>query len=110
MSTSKFKQTEIGIIPEDWEVVRLGDEDVADIIMEQSPPSSTCNQEGIGLPFLQGNAEFGGTYPAPILWCSQPIKIAEKNDILLSVRAEKLERVKRGLMNYLLNGRKRVEI
>jgi len=82
-----FKQTEIGRIPEEWEVVRLGDESVADLIMGQSPPSSTYNNTGIGLPFLQGNAEFGEMYPTPVLSCSHPIKIAERNDILLSVRA-----------------------
>ncbi|GFO96077.1 restriction endonuclease S subunits [groundwater metagenome] len=74
-------------IPKDWEILRLGNESIADLIMGQSPPSSTYNYEGIGLPFLQGNADFGETYPTPILSCSQPIKIAEKNDILLSVRA-----------------------
>ncbi len=81
------KQTPVGEVPEGWEVARLGDESIIDLIMGQSPPSSTYNDKGIGLPFLQGNAEFGETYPAPILSCSQPIKIAEKNDILLSVRA-----------------------
>lgn len=78
---------QMGSIPKDWKIVKLGDESIADLIMGQSPPSSTYNDKGIGLPFLQGNAEFGETYPAPILSCSQPIKIAEKNDILLSVRA-----------------------
>ena len=87
MSERDFKHTEIGKIPKEWEVVRLGDESVADLIMGQSPPSSTYNNTGIGLPFLQGNAEFGEMYPTPVLSCSHPIKIAEINDILLSVRA-----------------------
>jgi len=78
---------QIESIPKDWEIVILGDESIADLIMGQSPPSSTYNDKGIGLPFLQGNAEFGETYPKSIFSCSQPIKIAEKNDILLSVRA-----------------------
>jgi type I restriction enzyme S subunit len=82
-----FIQTEIGKMPKKWKVVRLGDEEVAVLIMGQSPPSSTYNNTGIGLPFLQGNAEFGEMYPTPVLSCSHPIKITEKNDILLSVRA-----------------------
>lgn len=82
-----FKETPIGKIPNDWEVVRLGDRNVAALIMGQSPPSSTYNKERVGLPFLQGKAEFGEIYPSPILYCSKPIKIAESNDILLSVRA-----------------------
>lgn len=83
----EFKDSEIGRIPKEWEVVRLGDKNVVDIIMGQSPPSSTYNKKGVGLPFLQGKAEFGEIHPSPILYCSKPIKIAESNDILLSVRA-----------------------
>ncbi len=83
----EYNQTPVEEIPKEWEMVRLGNENIADLIMGQSPPSSTYNDKGIGLPFLQGNAEFGETYPTPILSCSQPIKIVEKNDILLSVRA-----------------------
>jgi len=80
-----YKNTPIGRIPADWEVVRFGD--VAQIIMGQAPPSSTYNKEGNGLPFLQGKAEFKEIYPSPSIYCSKPIKIAETNDILLSVRA-----------------------
>lgn len=57
------------------------------IIAGQSPESSTYNIDGNGLPFFQGKAEFGGLYPTIKNFCSQPKKIAEKNDILLSVRA-----------------------
>ncbi|MCS7144515.1 MAG: restriction endonuclease subunit S, partial [Archaeoglobaceae archaeon] len=81
----EFKDTEIGKIPKDWEVVRLGE--IAEIIMGQSPPSSTYNEDKNGLPFLQGKMEFGEIYPSPKLYCSQPIKIAEANDVLISVRA-----------------------
>jgi type I restriction enzyme S subunit len=45
-----FKETEIGPIPVEWEVVRLGE--VASLTMGQSPPSSTYNTDGDGLPFL----------------------------------------------------------
>jgi len=62
-------------------------EEVAEIIMGQSPPSSTYNTKRNGLPFLQGKFEFGEIYPVPIKFCSQPLRIAKKNDVLLSVRA-----------------------
>jgi len=74
-------------LPQGWKIVYLGDKDIVDVIMGQSPPSSTYNNKNEGLPFLQGNAEFGELYPNPIFSCSNPIKIAEKNDLLLSVRA-----------------------
>jgi len=64
--TTEYKQTPIGQVPKDWDVVRLGKTDVADIIMGQSPPSSTYNERGEGLPFLQGKAEFGDIYPKPV--------------------------------------------
>jgi len=83
----QYKDTEIGKIPREWEVVRLGSKYAAEIIMGQSPPSSTYNKRGQGIPFLQGKAEFGGIYPSPIMFCSNPQKIAESNDILISVRA-----------------------
>jgi len=83
--TGDFETTEIGPLPEDWQVVRLGE--VADLIMGQSPPSNTYNTAMKGLPFLQGKAEFGNIHPTPIKWCSQPLKTAQPNDILVSVRA-----------------------
>jgi len=86
MKVSKKEENPDKVL-EEWEILRLGDESIGELIMGQSPPSSTYNNKGIGLPFLQGNAEFGEIYPEPTLSCSQPIKIAEKNDILLSVRA-----------------------
>jgi len=61
--------------------------DIADIIMGQSPPSSTYNANRVGLPFYQGKKEFGNLYPTPEKYCSEPKKIAESNDILISVRA-----------------------
>ncbi len=84
---TNFKHTVVGKIPNEWEIVRLGDERLFNIIMGQSPASSTYNKKGEGLPFLQGKMEFGRMYPSPILYCSQPIKIAEQNDVIISVRA-----------------------
>ena len=82
-----FKETPIGKVPRDWEVIKLGDQNIAVLIMGQSPPSSTYNKDGEGLLFLQGKAEFGEIYPSPFVYCSKPIKIADTNDVLLSVRA-----------------------
>jgi type I restriction enzyme S subunit len=68
-----------------WSWVKLGD--VCEIIMGQSPSSSTYNIEQIGLPFFQGKAEFTELYPEVKKWCSEPKKIAEPCDVLVSVRA-----------------------
>lgn len=61
--------------------------EVAKLIMGQSPSSQHYNQNREGLPFYQGKTDFGTIHPTPTKWCSSPIKIAEKNDILISVRA-----------------------
>lgn len=76
---------EEGKLPKDWKWVQLGD--ACNIIMGQSPPSTSYNTDGIGLPFFQGKAEFTDLYPIVEKWCTTPNKIAEPNDILLSVRA-----------------------
>jgi type I restriction enzyme, S subunit len=72
-------------IPKDWELERL--DSFMDVNMGQSPKSETYNLQGKGLPFFQGISEFGRVSPTPKNWCSSPIKIAEKDDILISVRA-----------------------
>ena len=58
-----------------------------DLNMGQSPNSETYNEENIGLPFFQGNADFGEVYPKVRIWCSSPVKVAAVGDILISVRA-----------------------
>lgn len=62
--------------------------EVAEIIMGQSPDSNSYNNTEMGLPFYQGKTEFSDKYiGSPVTWCSSPCRIAEKNDILMSVRA-----------------------
>lgn len=66
-------------------MARLGD--ICTVNMGQSPDSATYNEVGRGLPFFQGNADFGRLHPAVRVWCSEPTKIAHTGDILISVRA-----------------------
>ncbi|SIL85666.1 restriction endonuclease S subunit [Mycobacteroides abscessus subsp. abscessus] len=67
--------------------VRLADPDVAEVILGQSPSSSTYNEQGAGLPFFQGKADFGLVHPTPRVWCTAGSKFAKANDVLLSIRA-----------------------
>jgi len=64
---------------------RLGN--VAGIIMGQSPPGSTYNENGNGLPFFQGIRDFNYRHPSVRVFCSAPSRVAQPGDILLSVRA-----------------------
>jgi type I restriction enzyme S subunit len=70
---------------DDWIETSL--QEIAEVIMGQSPDGKSYNHTGEGLPFMQGSAEFGDHYPTPEKWCSDPKKIAEPGDLLLSVRA-----------------------
>ena len=72
-------------LPDGWVWTTL--EKISEIILGQSPPSSTYNTEGEGLPFYQGKLEFGKLYPTPRKWCTVPKKIAEKDDVFISIRA-----------------------
>lgn len=71
--------------PFDGEQVKLGD--VATLVLGQSPSSESYNTTGEGLPFYQGNADFGNEHPSTKVWCTEPKKTAEAGDLLLSVRA-----------------------
>jgi len=64
---------------------RIGN--IADIIAGQSPPSSSYNKNGTGVPFFQGKADYGLINPTIRSWCSEPNKISLPGDILISVRA-----------------------
>lgn len=61
--------------------------EAATIIMGQSPPSTSYNVKREGLPFFQGKADFTDLYPTIRMFCTEPNKIAEAGDILISVRA-----------------------
>lgn len=66
----------------------------ADVVMGQSPGADLCNTEGLGLPFLQGCAEFGVRHPQSEIYCSPPLRVAKAGSVLISVRAPV------GTMNY----------
>jgi restriction endonuclease S subunit len=69
-----------------WSMVRLGD--VCEIIAGQSPDGKYYNEQGNGTPFYQGKTEFTEKYlGSPVKWTTEETKIADKDDILMSVRA-----------------------
>ena len=80
-----YKHTDVGVIPEDWEVRRLGD--IADIVMGQSPSSSNYNRRGDGLPLIQGNADVVDRRTIIRNFTTQITKRGRENDVLMSVRA-----------------------
>jgi type I restriction enzyme S subunit len=85
-TTSKIDNSEIPFeLPKNWMWVNL--DSYVLIVMGQSPDSTYYNNHKKGLPFYQGKSDFNNLYPTPRVWCEIPLKIAEENDILISVRA-----------------------
>ncbi|WPD23622.1 MAG: restriction endonuclease subunit S [Candidatus Electrothrix scaldis] len=76
---------EMGWVPEGWKESSVGQE--FNITMGQSPPGSTYNEDGEGIPFFQGRTDFGFRYPANRIYCTAPKRFAAKGDSLVSVRA-----------------------
>lgn len=72
-------------LPHSWTLDSLSG--IADVIQGQSPPGSTYNADGDGVPFFQGKADFGPLHPIAAKWCTEPTKIAETGDVLISIRA-----------------------
>lgn len=81
----QFVDSELGKIPKGWKVGYLSE--IADIIMGQSPNGSTYNENGEGIIFYQGRAEFGTRFPSIRLFTTNPTRIAPANSILISIRA-----------------------
>ena len=77
--------SELGEIPERWSAGIL--DDYFNLTMGRSPPSDTCNDEGRGLPFFQGSADFGLRYPRNRKYCTAPARVAHADDTLVSVKA-----------------------
>jgi type I restriction enzyme S subunit len=73
------------MLPESWTRAKLSQ--VTKINMGQSPPGSSYNERGDGLPFFQGKADFGDRYPTVRVWCNEPKKIAQPGDVLITIRA-----------------------
>lgn len=61
--------------------------DIAQITMGQSPSGSSYNESGDGEVFYQGRAEFGAFFPRRRLFTTEPKRMAQEGDTLMSVRA-----------------------
>ena len=85
MAETLFRQWFIEEAKEDWKEGKLGDE--FEFTMGQSPNGDSFNEDGIGFPMYQGNADFGFRFPTRRVFTTQPTRFAEINDTLISVRA-----------------------
>ena len=84
LSGEKYREN--GVRSSLFPIVPLGE--VADVIAGQSPPGKSYNNVGIGTPFYQGKVKFGRMFIGePIKWTNDARRFAERDDVLMSVRA-----------------------
>ena len=73
--------------PETWQWIRLGD--VALVVMGNSPPGSSYNEQGLGVPLINGPVEFSaGAFGLTICrkYTTKPNQMCTTGDMLICVR------------------------
>ena len=84
-SGGEIVESELGMIPKGWQVTQI--DDISQVTMGVSPSSKTYNEDNIGLPLLNGAADFEGKLIKPSKFTSEPKKICKKGDMVFGVRA-----------------------
>lgn len=84
-SGGKMVDSELGEIPEGWEVSHL--KNIATIIMGQSPKGASYNTEGKGLPLINGASDFKNGIITPQKFTTEPKKVTQPKDLIFGVRA-----------------------
>lgn len=85
MAETLFRKWFIEEAKEEWKIGFLPEE--FDFTMGQSPPGETYNEDAEGIPMYQGNADFGFRFPSLRVFTTDPKRLAQKYDTLISVRA-----------------------
>lgn len=84
-ATGEMVDSEMGMIPMGWRVGMLGE--LFNLTMGQSPPGESYNENGSGIPFFQGRADFSSRFPNKRVFTTDPKRFAKQFDTLVSVRA-----------------------
>ena len=61
--------------------------EIANVVMGQSPSSNAYNDQGLGMPLVQGNLDISNGKTTPRLYTAEFNQTAEKGNIILTVRA-----------------------
>ncbi len=84
-SGGKMVDSELGKIPEGWELRTLSY--FSEIIMGQSPKGESYNNDNNGLPLLNGASDFKNGIISPLKYTTEPKKVTQKGDFIFGVRA-----------------------
>jgi type I restriction enzyme S subunit len=61
--------------------------EIANVVMGQSPSSNAYNDQGLGIPLVQGNLDISNGKTTPRLYTAEFNQTTEKGNIILTVRA-----------------------
>lgn len=75
---------------------------IAEIDMGTSPPGTSYNKEGIGVPLINGPTEFTDNSPVPQQWTTEPTRVCRKGDILICVRGASTGRMNTADREYCI--------
>lgn len=79
-----YKQAEVGVIPEDWEVCRLGEG--IKLSSGHHVLARHCNTDGDGVAYITGPADFPKGVIQHTKFTTRPGTICSANDILVTVK------------------------
>jgi type I restriction enzyme S subunit len=85
MAETLFRQWFVEDVGDDWDKGVIPDE--FDYLMGLSPPGSSYNEDCIGIPMFQGNADFEFRFPKNRIYTTKAKRLADPFDTLISVRA-----------------------
>ena len=71
-------------LPVGW--LNIEFEEIIDLISGQHILSKDYSDKPIGIPYLTGPADFEEVYPTVSKWTSNPKVIAQKKDVLITVK------------------------
>ena len=84
-SGGEMVESELGMIPKWWEVVKL--QDIGNLTMGLSPKSESYNAIGEGIPLLNGAADFYGGLIKATKYTTKETRVCKKNDLVFCIRA-----------------------
>ena len=84
-SGGEMVESELGMIPKGWEVVKL--QDIGNLTMGLSPKSESYNAIGEGIPLLNGAADFYGGLIKATKYTTKETRVCKKNDLVFCIRA-----------------------
>ena len=80
-----YKQTDIGLIPIDWEVKKLGE--IGKITMGQSPPGTSYTLDKDDMPLINGAVQLTPDGIIINKYTNQPTRMSNVGDLLFCIRA-----------------------